>query len=323
MVQKAEYDWPTPKGGPRFNPEHPVTKLEGDRDVFGDGSVTILSTPGHTPGHQSLLVKLPKTGAVLLSRRRRPFQGELGWQGRAQHQLRQGKDCLVDGPDGRCAGAEQGRDLDQPRQAAERFAQAVAAVLRLTKKSGAGGCVPCWEQPVRARSGGDDRDVYFGMMPGSPPGVPGGGMTGVTPPPTGGAEMPGSMPAGGQYDPLRARELIAEIGAAGCLSWRGRSRCAALALRAEWRRPERRHRRLRLREGERDAAGPERQQGGRETQGIACVPLSDMCQLNVETIGPVPRATCVGIAARAAGRSGVGEIAVAVVPISRQRRPLR
>ena len=35
--------------------------------MFGDGSVTILSTPGHTPGHQSLLVKLPKTGALVLS----------------------------------------------------------------------------------------------------------------------------------------------------------------------------------------------------------------------------------------------------------------
>jgi N-acyl homoserine lactone hydrolase len=67
LVQKAEYEWPDAKGGPRFKPEHPVTKLEGDRDVFGDGSVTIISTPGHTPGHQSLLVKLPKTGALLLS----------------------------------------------------------------------------------------------------------------------------------------------------------------------------------------------------------------------------------------------------------------
>jgi N-acyl homoserine lactone hydrolase len=45
----------------------PVKKLGGDFDVFGDGSVTIISTPGHTPGHQSLLVRLPKTGAVLLS----------------------------------------------------------------------------------------------------------------------------------------------------------------------------------------------------------------------------------------------------------------
>jgi N-acyl homoserine lactone hydrolase len=66
-VQKLEYDWPGPNGAPRFNPDHPVTKLDGDRDVFGDGSVVILSTPGHTPGHQSLLVRLPKTGAIVLS----------------------------------------------------------------------------------------------------------------------------------------------------------------------------------------------------------------------------------------------------------------
>jgi len=66
-VQKAEYQWPGADNQPRFKPEHPVTLVEGDRDVFGDGSVVILSTPGHTPGHQSLLVKLPKTGAVVLS----------------------------------------------------------------------------------------------------------------------------------------------------------------------------------------------------------------------------------------------------------------
>ena len=45
----------------------PTIKLNGDHDVFGDGSVVILSTPGHTPGHQSLLVRLPKYGPVLLS----------------------------------------------------------------------------------------------------------------------------------------------------------------------------------------------------------------------------------------------------------------
>lgn len=66
-VQKAEYDWPGANNEPRFKPSHPVEQLTGDKDVFGDGSVTILSTPGHTPGHQSLLVKLPKTGAVILS----------------------------------------------------------------------------------------------------------------------------------------------------------------------------------------------------------------------------------------------------------------
>jgi N-acyl homoserine lactone hydrolase len=66
FVQRAEYDWPSTTG-PRFGPELKVTKLEGDYDVFGDGSVRIISTPGHTPGHQSLLVKLVHTGAVVLS----------------------------------------------------------------------------------------------------------------------------------------------------------------------------------------------------------------------------------------------------------------
>ena len=66
LVQKAEHEWPAPLGM-RFKAEHPATKLTGDHDVFGDGSVVLLSTPGHTPGHQSLLVRLPKTGALVLS----------------------------------------------------------------------------------------------------------------------------------------------------------------------------------------------------------------------------------------------------------------
>ena len=38
-----------------------------DKDVFGDGTVVVLRTPGHTPGHQSLLVRLKEKGAFLLS----------------------------------------------------------------------------------------------------------------------------------------------------------------------------------------------------------------------------------------------------------------
>jgi glyoxylase-like metal-dependent hydrolase (beta-lactamase superfamily II) len=49
------------KGGAR------VEKVQGDYDVFGDGSVVMLDTPGHTEGHHSLLVRLPRTGAVLLT----------------------------------------------------------------------------------------------------------------------------------------------------------------------------------------------------------------------------------------------------------------
>ena len=36
-------------------------------DVFGDGTVRLIPTPGHTPGHQVLLVRLPKRGPVLLA----------------------------------------------------------------------------------------------------------------------------------------------------------------------------------------------------------------------------------------------------------------
>ena len=46
---------------------NPKQELSGDHDVFGDGSVVIKRAVGHTPGHQSLFVKLKKTGNVLLS----------------------------------------------------------------------------------------------------------------------------------------------------------------------------------------------------------------------------------------------------------------
>jgi N-acyl homoserine lactone hydrolase len=44
-----------------------IVKLNGDYDVFGDGSAVIKAAPGHTPGHQVLVVRLPKTGPVMLS----------------------------------------------------------------------------------------------------------------------------------------------------------------------------------------------------------------------------------------------------------------
>jgi len=41
--------------------------VDGEHDVFGDGRVRIIPAPGHTPGHQVLLVDLPNTGPVLLA----------------------------------------------------------------------------------------------------------------------------------------------------------------------------------------------------------------------------------------------------------------
>jgi N-acyl homoserine lactone hydrolase len=67
LMQKAEHDWAFSLPNKPFNAEHPVRLLDGDFDVFGDGSVRIVSTPGHTPGHQCLLVTMANTGKVLLS----------------------------------------------------------------------------------------------------------------------------------------------------------------------------------------------------------------------------------------------------------------
>jgi len=75
-IQEPEYDAAFGPNAAKFNfnpalyenlRSNPTVKLHGDYDVFGDGSVLIVSTPGHTPGHQCLLVRLPERGAVVLS----------------------------------------------------------------------------------------------------------------------------------------------------------------------------------------------------------------------------------------------------------------
>jgi N-acyl homoserine lactone hydrolase len=78
IVQKGDRDAilaPRPEGSrvpdPKFfeglaNAKTIVLNGE-DHDVFGDGTVVIKSSPGHTPGHQSLFLKLANTGNVLLS----------------------------------------------------------------------------------------------------------------------------------------------------------------------------------------------------------------------------------------------------------------
>lgn len=52
-----------------------------DKDVFGDGSVIMLYTPGHTPGHHSLFVKLPQAGAFILVGDLAHFQENLDGNG--------------------------------------------------------------------------------------------------------------------------------------------------------------------------------------------------------------------------------------------------
>ena len=80
LMQRAEYTWINSPNGPNDNvnelmalarkllgtPKN-LQLVDGDTDVYGDGSVTLVSTPGHTPGHQSLLVHLKNSGFIILS----------------------------------------------------------------------------------------------------------------------------------------------------------------------------------------------------------------------------------------------------------------
>jgi N-acyl homoserine lactone hydrolase len=80
VMQQAEYSWIHSPNGPNDNvnqlmalarkllgaPKN-LQLIDGDTDVFGDGSVTLVSTPGHTPGHQSLLAHLRTSGFIMLS----------------------------------------------------------------------------------------------------------------------------------------------------------------------------------------------------------------------------------------------------------------
>ena len=65
---------PKPAQGVNFKPfeswikgDSKVEPQPTDKDVFGDGTVIVLRTPGHTPGHQSVLVKLAQMGPVIIT----------------------------------------------------------------------------------------------------------------------------------------------------------------------------------------------------------------------------------------------------------------
>jgi N-acyl homoserine lactone hydrolase len=75
LVRKVERDAMFADPPPRITvPAHyaalknsKTTIIDGDYDVFGDGTVVIKPTPGHTEGHQVLYLKLAATGPVVLS----------------------------------------------------------------------------------------------------------------------------------------------------------------------------------------------------------------------------------------------------------------
>ena len=75
LVRPAEREFMWKPNNERVEPryyqqlEHsPSITVDTDEfDVFGDGRVVLKATPGHTPGHQVLVLRLTKTGRVMLS----------------------------------------------------------------------------------------------------------------------------------------------------------------------------------------------------------------------------------------------------------------
>lgn len=72
IIQGKEYDHArSGEGGPGYIENDWATGqsfkvIEGEHDLFGDGSVVILPTHGHTPGHQSLRVQTELGGEFVL-----------------------------------------------------------------------------------------------------------------------------------------------------------------------------------------------------------------------------------------------------------------
>jgi N-acyl homoserine lactone hydrolase len=93
IIQKLEWDYAMALPQKPFSPEHKTLLIAGDKDLFGDGTVRIISTPGHTPGHQSLMVKLPKTGTLLLTGDAVHFQDN--WDNRRVPRINADKDQTI------------------------------------------------------------------------------------------------------------------------------------------------------------------------------------------------------------------------------------
>jgi glyoxylase-like metal-dependent hydrolase (beta-lactamase superfamily II) len=71
-VQRAEWQAAAKGDGLTYNPVlydlgHEVTTVDGDHDLFDDGAINCLSTPGHSIGHQSLRVVTADGPVVLAS----------------------------------------------------------------------------------------------------------------------------------------------------------------------------------------------------------------------------------------------------------------
>ena len=106
---------------------------QDEYDVFRDGQVILKAAPGHTPGHQVLVLKLPSTGRVMLSGdlyhypqertlHRPPPENEFNVQQSAASRV------TIEG----VSSEDQDGPVDRTRLRRQREAQEVARLLRVS-----------------------------------------------------------------------------------------------------------------------------------------------------------------------------------------------
>jgi len=73
IIDKKEYEWAMSDEQRKSSSYYDslrnseTIQFEEKYDVFNDGKVVVYSTPGHTPGHMSLYIKLEESQSILLS----------------------------------------------------------------------------------------------------------------------------------------------------------------------------------------------------------------------------------------------------------------
>jgi glyoxylase-like metal-dependent hydrolase (beta-lactamase superfamily II) len=82
VCQRAEMEYAKSPDIPSMEREYQISEIrpdelkwklvEGEHDLFGDGKITLIPTPGHTPGSQAVMMRLADTGPVI-------FAGDAIW----------------------------------------------------------------------------------------------------------------------------------------------------------------------------------------------------------------------------------------------------
>ena len=129
VVQKAEWEWKPPVGPVVSQSGMKTITPDGDHDLFGDGSVMLIATHGHSPGHQNMLDQAAEDRRHHVHGQFRAHQSQLGQRPRAATQFQRA--AVAGGARAHARRAQGGKRgaLDRPRAERGGAAQICAGLL--------------------------------------------------------------------------------------------------------------------------------------------------------------------------------------------------